>query len=120
MPAAPRELMRMHIDALYTHNAAGDLVSVNEAAGGGAPAPRFFLGATEDGCVLRFRQDATAAFREELAVASADLELTGIAAAPSAARYEGIVGRYAPVNKTWSGPAFTFRTQLSTARETRL
>ena len=113
----PRELMRMHIDALYTHDAAGDLLSVNEPAGGGAPAPRFYLGTTADGCVRRFRHDVTAALRAELA-ASDQAELADRAIPPSAARYERIIGRYAQVNKTWTGAVFTFPTQLPAVLET--
>lgn len=118
MPVAvsPRDLMRMHIDALYTHDAAGDLVCVNEAAGGGAPAPRFYLGATADGCVQRFRHDVTERLRSELVAASTEA-LSDLGVPPSAARYESIVGRYAPVNKTWSGPAFTFPNRLAETRD---
>ena len=107
----------MHIDALYTHDAAGDLLCVNEAAGGGALAPRFYLGATADGCVHRFRRDVTDRLRAELAAASSDGALTDLLVPPSAARYESIVGRYAPVNKTWAGPAFTFPARLTQAHD---
>lgn len=111
--------MRMHIDALYTHDAAGDLLCVNEAAGGGAPAPRFYIGATTDGCVRRFRHDVTSALRAALAAAD-DGELADLAMPPSAARYERIVGCYAPVNKTWTGPAFTFPARLPRLGETTI
>ena len=116
----PCELMRMHIDALFTHDSTGDLVCVNDPSGGGAPAPRFYLGATANGCVRRFRHDVTARLRGELATATNEAEHTDIATPPSAARYESIVGRYAPVNKTWSGPAFTFPDRLPTTFHTTL
>lgn len=118
LAAAPRELMRMHIDALYTRDAAGDLLCVNEPAGGGAPAPRFYLGATSDGCVRRFRHDVTATLRAELSARSEESELTDLALPPPATRYERIVGRYAPVNKTWMGPVFTFPSQLPATLQT--
>jgi hypothetical protein len=110
----------MHIDALYTHDAAGDLVCVNEAAGRGAPAPRFYLGATPDGCVRRFRHDVTPALRAELAAASEDKKLADLATPIEPARYEDIISRYAPANKTWGGPAFTFATPLPVTLATTL
>jgi len=41
------ELMKRHVEALYTHDAAGRLRRVREH--NGAPAPRFFLGRTAGG-----------------------------------------------------------------------
>lgn len=38
MRVAPREMMRMHVEALFTRDAAGDLACINEPAGGGGPA----------------------------------------------------------------------------------
>jgi hypothetical protein len=103
--------MRMHVEALFTHDGAGDLVSVNEPTVGDTPAPRFFLGVTEDGCLLRFRNDLSAALRAELIVGARE-EHAGVAIPPVATRYEDIVGRDAPANKTWAGPAFTFPARL--------
>ena len=114
---APRDLMRMHIGALYTHDVAGDLVSVNEPAGG--PAPRFFLGATDDGCMLRFRHDVNVELRTEL-TAAARAEQGGLATPPSAAIYEEIIRRSTPALKTSTGPAFTFPARLPPARDTTL
>ena len=47
--------MRFHLEALFTMDAAGRLVSVNESGGG--PAPRFFLGRTREGNVWSVRHD---------------------------------------------------------------
>jgi RimJ/RimL family protein N-acetyltransferase len=100
---SPRELMRIHVDALFTRDAAGDLVRVNEPDG--APAPRFFLGRTADGDVLRFRHGVGAGLRRELAAAAAADD----ADPPTdAARYEAILARAAPVERTEMGPAFIF------------
>jgi hypothetical protein len=41
--------MRLHVEALFIHDAEGQLVRVNDPDG--APAPRFFLGRTVDGAV---------------------------------------------------------------------
>jgi hypothetical protein len=44
--------------------------------------------------------------------------LTDLAAPPEPARYEEIIRRYAPADKTWSGPAFTFAARLPATLET--
>src|SRR5690349_19737989 len=111
MRVAPREMMRMHVEALFTRDAAGDLACINEPAGGGGPAPRFFLGVTEDGCIRRFRHDVGASLREELLAASRDEERKGLALPPAPAPYEDIIGRLG-ATKTWAGPAFTFPERL--------
>ena len=49
------ELMRMHAEALYTHDDGSRIKSVNEPGGG--VASRFFLGRTISGNLWRFRTD---------------------------------------------------------------
>ena len=49
------ELMRMHVEALFTHDERGRLVRVNEF--NGKPASRFFIGRTALGNVVRVRDD---------------------------------------------------------------
>jgi hypothetical protein len=103
-----RDLMVSHVEALFTHDAAGRLLRVNEPDG--APAPRFFIGATVDGLVLRFRHDVPDDVREELEAAAVD-DVGGKHAfdTPSSpSRYEAILARSAPVQRTWAGPAFCF------------
>ena len=112
-----RELMRMHVEALFTHDADGHLDRVNEPDG--APAPRFFLGRTRDGDVWRFRRDVDHGLREELEAAiRGDVLATGALDSPvSLSRYEEILARSAPVQRTWVGPAFCFPPALSTTTE---
>ncbi|HKO17037.1 MAG TPA: GNAT family N-acetyltransferase [Gemmatimonadaceae bacterium] len=107
-----RDLMRLHVEALFIHDALGQLVSVNEPDG--APAPRFFLGKTAAGVVYRFRQDVDFNLREELTAASADIVLpSGALDAPRrASRCEQLLARAAPVRRTWAGPAFYFPPEL--------
>jgi hypothetical protein len=102
------ELMRLHVEALFTHDALGRLLRVNER--GGAIAPRFFLGRTRDGSVLRFRNDLDRSLRRELERAAASLPPDpGCADAPIDPRpFESILARAAPVERTWLGPAFSF------------
>jgi len=63
------ELMRMHVEAEFTHDPAGRLVRVNEPNGG--PAPPFFLGHTAQGVVRRYRHDVPDAMQRELETAAA-------------------------------------------------
>ena len=109
-----RELLRYHIEALFTHDAAGQLVRGNEP--NGPPAPRFFLGLTSDGPVWRFRHDVQPDDRIALegVIRAARLENQALDSPIDPAPYEEILGRSNPVQKTWLGPAFTFPTELAT------
>lgn len=103
-----RDLMGFHVDALFTHDAKGQLLRGNEPSG--AEAPRFFLGRTADGSVIRFRHDVDDDTRRELEAAANDDAMN---AAPrdsptNALRFEEILARTAPVRNTSLGPAFSF------------
>jgi hypothetical protein len=114
------ELMRLHVEALFTHDASGDLVQANEPRG--LPAPRFFLGRTLAGSICRFRHDVDRELREELEAAAAH-EIRGeyVLALPlSPLPYETILARRAPVERTWVGPAFSFPDDLPDAVGTTL
>ena len=102
------DLMRLHIEVLYTHDANGDLVRINEH--NGAPAPRFFLGRTADGAVRRFRHDVDRDSRRQLEAASHDNILLDqpLDAPPDLTPYVRILAHAAPVEKTEAGPAFCF------------
>jgi len=53
-----RELMELHVEAMFTHDPDMRLRTINEPWPGEDPAPRFFLGRTIDGTALcRFRYD---------------------------------------------------------------
>lgn len=58
------ELMRLHVEAEFTHDASGRLVATNEPTA--TPAPRFFLGHTSLGIVRRFRHDVSEASQRAL------------------------------------------------------
>ncbi len=99
--------MQLHVEALFAHDAAGDLVRVNEP--GGARGPRFFLGSTAAGAVLRFRDDVAQDIRRELIAASEqDVRTHPFESPIHPSRYEAILARDAPVEKTWTGPVFCF------------
>ena len=107
--------MQLHIDALYTRDANGDLVRVNEH--NGAPAPRFFLGRSTDGVVRCFRHDVDLDTRRELEAATRDdvLREQPLDAPPDLTPYARILDRTAPVEQTETGPAYCFPQTLPVA-----
>ena len=112
--------MRAHIEALFTHDAEGQLVRGNEPDA--APAPRFFLGRTADGAVWRFRHDVDGDLRKELeaAIENDVLREQGLDSSPAPSPYQEILARSAPVQKTWTGPAFSFPQDLPATIDTIL
>ena len=107
-----RELTALHVEALFTHDEAGRLVSVNEPDA--APAPRLFIGTTLDGPVLRFRHDVPDDVTSDVeAMVSQDVHRHALDAPISPSRYEAILARWVPVQRRWAGPAFSFPEGLS-------
>ena len=81
MDISAPQLLELQVDALFTHDASGRIVAINEPGGG--PAPRFFLGRTRTGILWRVRYDLpeTAARRLE-ALAASEPEQDGLQAEP--------------------------------------
>ena len=103
-----RDLMRMHVEVLFTHDAEGRMRTVNEPGGGNAP--RFFLGRTAEGNVWRFRHDVSAGLIRELEIAC---RVEAVAENASAEQvrsrpYEVLLAQDAPVQSVWAGPAYRF------------
>ena len=96
--------MRLHVEALYTRDAAGRLLTVNDA--GAAPAPRFFFGGTPNGNAWWFRHDIDPALAADLArlCESQPRGLDLVSAEPFTAR----LSLAATVQKICSGPAYHF------------
>lgn len=105
------ELMRLHVEALYTFDDAGRMLRVNEP--GGVEAPRFFLGRTADGCELRFRRDVGASLVREL-TALCTVEPAGDYLRPHRGwtAYHDLLARSAPIRRSWAGPAYRFPREL--------
>jgi hypothetical protein len=102
----PRDLMCAHIDALFTSDSAGKLLRVNVPDGG--PAPRFFVGRTNEGCEWRVRADVPEAIAAKLEAALA-AEPAGdelLKAGYGASAYEAILVEHGPIQQTWTGPAY--------------
>lgn len=100
--------MRLHVEALYTRDAAGRLLSVNDA--GAAPAPRFLFGRTPNGNLWWFRHDVDAPTAEDLArlCDSQPMGLDVVSLEPFVER----LSRVAAVQKIWTGPAYHFPRDL--------
>ena len=107
-----RELMRIHIETLFTLDSTGRLLRVNEPTG--APAPRFFLGRTARGNEWRVRHDVAEDVVGELRALCANESLGDAYLAPpyGATRYAEVLARAAPVKSTWTGPAYCFPSEL--------
>lgn len=103
--------MRLHVEALFTLDAAGRLLTVNEP--GGAEAPRFFLGRTADGNACWFRHDVDAALAADLtALCASQHKGLAVEAVLDDAPFVVRLAREEPVRKNWLGPAFRFPADL--------
>ena len=100
------ELMRIHLDALYTYDAKGRMSHVNEPRG--PRAPRIFIGRTAVGHELRWRSDVP----ESTLAAISDLLNREPSAVPLSQRPHcgdtivSLLARDSPVVRIWSGPAY--------------
>ncbi len=116
------DIMRLHVGAEFTHDAAGDLVSTNEPLA--AVAPRFVLGQTSLGRVVRFRHDVAGARRRALESALALTEYAQTRAPlhepldPSP--FERILSADAPLEHTSIGLAFRFPPSIPSVSGTRI
>ena len=111
------ELMDLHVQALFTHDARSRLVSVNVPGGGGV-APRLFIGRTRTGCLWRFRADLPETLVEELEALCADEpageELHGTPRHAEA--YVRLLDGHAPVRSVEAGPAYHFTEYFEPSR----
>src|SRR5687767_7038060 len=105
--------MRLHVEALFAHDARGRLLRVNEPDGG--PPPRLFLGRTAAGNVWRLGHDVDDALARELdALCRDEPRLAGdadddeVPPPRHVARYEALLARAAPIARRWAGPAYRF------------
>ena len=101
------ELMHRHIAALFTSDASGRLVAVNDR--GAAMAPRVFVGRVRDAVVVRTRADVDA--RDALALSklaqTLDTSSEEALGPIDDSEFRAILERTASVTRSWSGPAFS-------------
>jgi RimJ/RimL family protein N-acetyltransferase len=101
------DLMTIHITVLFTHNAHGRLLFVNEPDGK-EPAPRLFLGRTRKGNLWRFRADLPGPLVEELEALCRD-EPVGKELHTNPRHFEEyirLLETHASVQRLWMGPAY--------------
>jgi len=111
-----RELLRAHVEALFTLDAAGRMLRVNESGGG--MAPRFFIGRTREGSDYWYRNDLAAdTVRRLQAVCEKGTGRIRIDGSIDPAPFWAVLESSAPVRGTWSGPAFRFPDRLSDSPE---
>jgi RimJ/RimL family protein N-acetyltransferase len=102
------ELMELEAAALFTHDAAGRIVTSNESDP--TRAPRLFLGRTRDGNIWRFRDDLSAELVSRLdQVLASEPPLGDPRSRP--ATFDmlcEVLAAEEPVSSVWEGPAWHF------------
>ena len=101
------DLMRIHVDALFTHDAKGRMLRINEPRG--AIAPRIFVGRTGDGYDLRARADVSVETLERVrALVTEEPSSAPLAQRPRCGdAIVALLASQAPVQRVWSGPAYS-------------
>ena len=109
------ELMKIQVEVLFTQDENGCLQCINEPAGDGTPAPRFFFGYTNEGSVCRFRHDLPDNIVKQLKeVAATEPMLMNSPRIPQTHRqFKNILQSHAPIEQVWVGPAYRFPEQIA-------
>ncbi|MCZ6889643.1 MAG: GNAT family N-acetyltransferase [Gammaproteobacteria bacterium] len=113
-----RDLMNIHLAALFTHDARARIVRVNES--GGSSAPRFAFGMTTQGNVWRFRHDLADDLVGKLeALCQAEPTITDLGQPPRHRdAYIRILSTSSPVEAVSAGPAFYLPNESSLSATT--
>jgi hypothetical protein len=99
------ELMRMHVEALYVHDARSRIECTREWRS--SRAPRFFLGRTSAGHLWRFRSDLPDDVARELEDLCRDEPVSAeLPPAPlHREEFARLLESHLPVERIWAGPA---------------
>ncbi len=114
------ELMAIQVRALFTSDAESRLLLVNEPGNLVTPAPRFFLGRTPAGNVMRFRADLPEELVQELKALCTDeppLQTEFDAPPRHVERYVQLLEAYTPVESVSAGPAYYFSENTLPSRQ---
>jgi len=114
------ELMRAHVEALFTLDSRGRMGRVNEPSGGAAP--RFFLGQTSEGNQRWFRDDLEDDIVRRLeSLCEREPIRTDLHGPPgTSARYEALLAEHAPIERVSGGPAYHFPDEIEVPGTTLL
>ena len=107
-----RVLLDLHERSLFTRDAAGRLLLVNEP-NATRRAPRFYLGRSPGGSVWRFRDDLSHALVHELDTLCRDEANDGIGGREPRHRDAFLRALSATDAQAWSGPAYSFPSVVS-------
>lgn len=101
------DLLRLHLDALFVHDANGKLLRINELDPE-HPAPRFFLSRSLSGNLWRTRYDLPAELAAELERLAAAEPVVGDLSQPPlhAAAYTQLLEKHATIQSSESGLAY--------------
>ena len=100
------ELMRVHVDAMYTNDGHGKIVSINDGLRG--PAPRFWFGSTPSGNIWRFRNDVAENLVRSLEALSQDEPDLGEPLCRSPIHLGEFVCLLEPAQDSYAGPTYWF------------
>jgi hypothetical protein len=102
------DIMKRHVQALFTHDDRGRLRLVNEPDG--TEAPRFFLGRTAEGNIWRFRFNLPEGLAERMEALCLSEPAAGDLRQEPAhfTEYLSLLETHSPVQKFWMGPAYLF------------
>ena len=106
------ELIKVHVETLFSHDESGRIRSVNEP--GRSPVPRFFLGRTKHGNIWRFRYDLPEdVVRQFDALASSEPVTDDLRGRPiNFERFKDTLEAHAEIQRVWMGPAYQFPNDL--------
>ena len=105
-------LLRLQVDALFTHDPDGRIRWTNEP--GETPAPRFFLGRTREGNLWRFRYDVPLGAERGLETLLAEEPVTDDLRREPAHldAYRALLREHTPIPCEESGPAYYFPPEI--------
>ena len=105
------ELMTIHVEALFTHDASLRLEFINEpwvSKSNRRPSPRFFLGRTVAGNIWRFRSDLPTSLVKQLEVLCVNEPVTSnLSRKPKHFEaYVRLLEAQEPIQQVWIGPTY--------------
>ncbi len=109
------ELMKIRVEVLFTLNKNRRMLGINQLGSDVGPAPRFFIGYTNQGSICRFRFDlpenVVAQLKEVAAAEPAPMDSRAFPSRRN--QFVDILQSHAPIERIWLGPAYRFPKHIS-------